>query len=102
VGCGGAKLESGPRWRHVATDPHRERCSEPKPAAEPSHRSDSAYRPVAYLRLAQINERQGKPAEAIQYYQRFVELWQDADPELQPRLQAAQRTIAALSVDDND
>ncbi len=58
-----------------------------------------AYRPVAYLRLAQINQRQGKLDEALDYYQRFVELWQDADPELQPRVQAARQAIEALSGD---
>ncbi len=60
-----------------------------------------AYRPVAYLRLGQINERQGKPAEAVDYYRRFVELWNDADPELRPMVQTAQRAIEALSADSD-
>lgn len=56
-----------------------------------------AYRPVVQLRLAQIHERQGKPAEALDYYGRFVELWKDADPTLQARVQVAQRAIEALT-----
>lgn len=56
-----------------------------------------AYRPVTYFRLGQIYERQGKPVEALENYRRFVELWEDADPELQPRVDAARRAIDALS-----
>ena len=33
------------------------------------------------------------------YYGRFADLWQDADPELQPRVEAARRAITSLSSD---
>jgi tetratricopeptide (TPR) repeat protein len=58
-----------------------------------------AYRPVAYMRLGEIHERQGEPAEAADYYRRFLDLWADADPELQPQVEAARRAIEALSTD---
>ena len=52
-----------------------------------------------YERLGQLYEESGNPEKAIYYYGKFVELWQDADPELQPRVEAARRAIQALSTD---
>lgn len=48
--------------------------------------------PLADLheRLGPLYEARGEPEEAAAHYSAFVELWQDADPELQPRVQAAQ------------
>jgi tetratricopeptide (TPR) repeat protein len=53
----------------------------------------------AYERLGALYERQGDRAKAVYYYGKLVELWQDADPELQPRVEAARRAIEALSPD---
>jgi tetratricopeptide (TPR) repeat protein len=36
----------------------------------------------AYYWLGKINERQGKPEEAADYYRTFLELWEKADPEI--------------------
>ncbi len=44
-------------------------------------------------------EQRGNTERAIYYYGKLVELWKDADPELQPRVEAARRAIAALSPD---
>jgi hypothetical protein len=41
------------------------------------------------------NER-GDPDNAATYYARFVELWREADPELQPRVQAAQTRLEEI------
>jgi len=49
-----------------------------------------------YERLAGLYELRGDRERAAQYYNRFVELWQDADPELQPRVQAARRALERL------
>ncbi|NIN73126.1 MAG: tetratricopeptide repeat protein [Gemmatimonadetes bacterium] len=57
------------------------------------------YRPSVYERLGALYEQRGDTAEAIHYYAKFVELWKDADPELQPRVEAARRAIEALSPD---
>jgi tetratricopeptide (TPR) repeat protein len=57
------------------------------------------YLPSIYERLGALYEARGEPARAIHYYGKLVELWQDADPELQPRVEAARRAIAALSPD---
>jgi hypothetical protein len=34
--------------------------------------------------------------EARRHYERFVELWRDADPELLPRVQQVQARLAAM------
>jgi hypothetical protein len=50
-------------------------------------------------RLGYLYEQRGDTAKAIYYYGKLVDLWKDADPELQPRVEAARRTIEALSPD---
>jgi eukaryotic-like serine/threonine-protein kinase len=47
-------------------------------------------------RLGQLYEARGNHARAAEYYGQFIELWQDADPELQPRVREARRRVAAL------
>ena len=54
------------------------------------------YRPLAHHRRAQIYERLGDEDQALEHYARFVELWKDADPELQPQVEDVRRRIAAL------
>jgi tetratricopeptide (TPR) repeat protein len=53
---------------------------------------DSVLGP-ALERLGQLYDEAGDREKAAEYYARFVELWRDADPELQPRVEAAQRRI---------
>ena len=48
------------------------------------------------LRKAEIYERQGNKAEAIKAYQRFTELWRDADSELQPMVTQARERLQIL------
>jgi len=45
---------------------------------------------------AQIAEQQGDTATAIRAYRNFIDMWKDADPELQPRVQAAREALARL------
>ena len=44
-------------------------------------------------RLAQLYDARGNAAQADIYYARFAQLWKDADPALQPRVEAAQRRL---------
>jgi tetratricopeptide (TPR) repeat protein len=44
-------------------------------------------------RLGQLYDERGDWEKAAEYYARFVELWKDADPELQPRVEAAQQRL---------
>ncbi|MGD8700381.1 MAG: BTAD domain-containing putative transcriptional regulator [Gemmatimonadales bacterium] len=60
---------------------------------------DPYWLPVVYERLGDLYEQRGEAAKAVLYYGKLVELWKDADPELQPRVQAARRPIETLSPD---
>jgi tetratricopeptide (TPR) repeat protein len=51
----------------------------------------------AYLPLARILERTGRPAEAREAYQFVATAWQHADPELQPAVERARRAVTRLS-----
>ena len=53
----------------------------------------------AYETLASLYEQQGDVEKALYYYGKLTALWEDADPELQPRVEAARRAISALSTD---
>jgi eukaryotic-like serine/threonine-protein kinase len=58
---------------------------------------DAIFLGLAYERMAQIHEDRGERSEAAVYYSRFIDLWRDADMELQPRVQSAQRALARLT-----
>ncbi|HET6578542.1 MAG TPA: protein kinase [Gemmatimonadales bacterium] len=51
----------------------------------------------AYLQLARILERTGRPAEAREAYQFVAYAWRHADPELQPLVDEARQAVARLS-----
>lgn len=53
----------------------------------------------AHLRQAEIYERLGEPEKAHHHYAQFIELWEDADPDLQPQVEEARRAIEALIPD---
>ncbi|MCH7473460.1 MAG: protein kinase [Gemmatimonadetes bacterium] len=57
---------------------------------------DSRALPVAYRRLGELYEQRGNRDKAVRYYNEFVELWKDADPELLPQVEEARRRIAIL------
>jgi tetratricopeptide (TPR) repeat protein len=48
------------------------------------------------LRLAELYEARGDNRRAVAYYSRFVELWQDADPLQQPRVERIRGVIGRL------
>lgn len=58
---------------------------------------DALYVPRAYERLGQLHEERGEAEEAAKYHALFIDLWAEADPELQPRVQAAQRALGRLT-----
>jgi DNA-binding SARP family transcriptional activator len=57
------------------------------------------YLAPAELRQAQIHERRGDRARAAGHYRRFIELWHDADAELQPVVADARRRLNRLGTD---
>ena len=50
----------------------------------------------AYLRRAQIYEALGDEEKAVDVFERFIDLWRDADPELQPLVVEARASLDAL------
>jgi tetratricopeptide (TPR) repeat protein len=58
---------------------------------------DAAHLAHGYMRLGQLYEGGGEPDRALEYYGRFVELWEQADPEFQQVVDEVKRAIARLS-----
>ncbi len=58
---------------------------------------DLVYLGPAHLRSAELLERLGRRQEAAHYYERFIELWRECDPEFRPRVAAAEERLSALS-----
>jgi tetratricopeptide (TPR) repeat protein len=53
--------------------------------------------PAIRERLGQLYETLGDTAKSIDNYRAFIELWKNADPELQPRVADAKRRLARLT-----
>lgn len=52
--------------------------------------------PFLLHRLGELHDDLGNAEQAADYYARFVELWENADPELQPRVEAVRSRLAVL------
>ena len=52
--------------------------------------------PVAHERLGRLYQKTGRPEKAVAAYRRFVDAWNDADPELQDRVATARKRLTAL------
>ncbi len=53
----------------------------------------------SYQRLGELYEAKGDRAQAREYYGRFVDLWKNADPELQPAVRDVQQRLARLAAE---
>jgi tetratricopeptide (TPR) repeat protein/TolB-like protein len=53
--------------------------------------------PRAYKRLGELYEQKGNRTKALQYYGMFVELWRNADPDLQPVVREVKQRMAQLA-----
>lgn len=58
--------------------------------------SDAEWLALTYERLGELYEERGDLTKAADYYRRFVDLWQDADPELRPRVEEVKRRLTGL------
>ncbi|MFC1639444.1 protein kinase [Gemmatimonadota bacterium] len=52
--------------------------------------------PFVYRRLGELYEQRGETETAVHWYNEFVELWKDADPELLPQVEDVRGRIARL------
>ena len=66
------------------------------PASGVRYDVDGASLAGAHKRLGELYEAKGDRAKAASHYARFVELWKDADPELQPMVKQARERLATL------
>ncbi len=57
---------------------------------------DPYYIAGVFKRLGELYDAKGDTAKAEHYYQRFADLWKDAEPELQPKVRRARERIAEL------
>ena len=55
--------------------------------------TDPLRLPAAHERLGQLYEAKGNTTKAVEHYQAFIDLWKNADPELQPRVAGARRRL---------
>jgi tetratricopeptide (TPR) repeat protein len=58
---------------------------------------DPVRMPAIRERLGQLYESMGNTDKAVESYRAFVELWKNADPDLQPRVADARKRIARLT-----
>jgi len=59
--------------------------------------SDADFLAGTYKRLGELWEQAGDRQKAATYYAKFIELWKDADPELQPKVAEVRKRLARLS-----
>ena len=58
---------------------------------------DPVSLPAIHERLGQLYEAKGQADKAAEHYRAFIDLWKNADPELQPRVAEARRRLAKLT-----
>jgi tetratricopeptide (TPR) repeat protein len=49
-----------------------------------------------YRRLGELYEEKGNQAKAASYYQKFIDLWRDADADLQPQVAEVKKKLAKV------
>jgi tetratricopeptide (TPR) repeat protein len=59
-------------------------------------RNDGWSLASTYRRLGELYEERGEKDKAADYYGRFIKLWKDADPELQPQVKEIKDRLAKL------
>ena len=60
----------------------------------------ATYLAPSLKRLGELYENKGNAAQAVAHYTQFVELWKDADPDMQPRVAEVKRRLQKLTSTD--
>ena len=60
-------------------------------------RAEGPWLARSLKRLGELYEAKGDRKQAADYYGRFVDLWKDADPELQPGVREVRQRLARLA-----
>ena len=58
---------------------------------------DGVFLPAVHKRLGELYEAKGQRDKALAHYHVFLDLWKDADPELQPKVTDTKQRVAALT-----
>ena len=66
------------------------------PAVSARMATDRFFLAGTYKRLGELLEAKGDREKAAHYYTKFIELWKDADPALQPKVAEARKRLARL------
>lgn len=82
--------------RRYLTLPALDRVFNPVPNVTAAGFGDGLFLTLIHKRLAELYEERGERASAVRHYARVVELWKDADMELQPVVTQARRQLAKL------
>jgi tetratricopeptide (TPR) repeat protein len=64
-------------------------------AIDPSHTNRRLIHPIYHYRLAQVFEKKGMNVQAVAEYERFVKLWEKADPP-RPEVKASRDRLSKL------
>jgi tetratricopeptide (TPR) repeat protein len=59
--------------------------------------NDQYFLALSYRRLGELWENKGDKAKAAENYTKFIDLWKNADPELQPKVADAKARLAKLT-----
>jgi tetratricopeptide (TPR) repeat protein len=73
-------------YEHFVKTPYLDRLTE-----------DALHLARILRRLGELYDAKNNAPKAIEYYQRFMALWKNADPELQPRVAAARARVQQLT-----
>ncbi len=62
--------------------------------------SDAEQLALIYRRLGELYDTKGDRGDAARYYEKFVNLWKNADPDLQPQVADVKRRLSDLQVSE--